>query len=417
MADALIETSRLTDATKINNLPADTTTSLGLKEDSANKGAVSGYASLDANTEVIELPAGAAAATAGFVLQQDGTWVAQSGGGAGDALTTNPLSQFAATTSAQFAGVISDETGTGSVVLSNSPVLTTPNIGSATGSISGNAATVTTNANLTGAVTSVGNAASLGSFTTAQLNTALSDGNVATGGGTATGTNTGDQINITGNAATVTTNANLTGHVTSIGNAAVLGSFTTAQLNTAISDGTVATGGGTATGTNTGDQTTVTGNAGTATALETARTIAGVSFNGTANIAIASTNLSDTASIALLTSTQTLTNKTLTDPKITSALNTQVGTTYTLALTDASKVVELNNAAANVVTIPLNATIAFPIGTTLTIIQIGAGLTSATGAAGVTVNGVSGGTKATTATYEGLALYKRGTDEWVVVNK
>jgi len=40
-------------------------------------------------------------------------------------------------------------------------------------------------------------------------------------------------------AATVTTNANLTGHVTSTGNAAVLGSFTLAQLNTAISDGDV----------------------------------------------------------------------------------------------------------------------------------------------------------------------------------
>ena len=49
-----------------------------------------------------------------------------------------------------------------------------------TGSISGNAATVTTNANLTGAVTSSGNATSLGSFTTAALNTALSDNDVTT---------------------------------------------------------------------------------------------------------------------------------------------------------------------------------------------------------------------------------------------
>lgn len=49
---------------------------------------------------------------------------------------------------------------------------------------------------------------------------------------------------LTGNADTVTTNANLTGHVTSVGNAAVLGSFTKAQLDTAISDGTVAYAGG-----------------------------------------------------------------------------------------------------------------------------------------------------------------------------
>ena len=40
-------------------------------------------------------------------------------------------------------------------------------------------------------------------------------------------------------------------------------------------------------GTNTGDQTTITGNAGSATVLQTARTINGVSFNGSANITVA----------------------------------------------------------------------------------------------------------------------------------
>ena len=45
-------------------------------------------------------------------------------GGGGDALTTNPLSQFASTTSAQLAGVLSDETGTGVAVFSASPALT-----------------------------------------------------------------------------------------------------------------------------------------------------------------------------------------------------------------------------------------------------------------------------------------------------
>ena len=50
--------------------------------------------------------------------------------------------------------------------------------------------------------------------------------------------------------------------------------------------GTYATGTGTASGTNTGDQTSVSGNAGTATALQTPRTINGVSFDGTANIVL-----------------------------------------------------------------------------------------------------------------------------------
>ena len=43
---------------------------------------------------------------------------------------------------------------------------------------------------------------------------------------------------LTGNASTVTTNANLTGHITSVGNAAILGSFTSLQLLTALTDET-----------------------------------------------------------------------------------------------------------------------------------------------------------------------------------
>ncbi len=50
------------------------------------------------------------------------------------ATTSNKLSDFAATTSAELIGVISDETGTGSLVFANTPTLTTPNIGVATGS-------------------------------------------------------------------------------------------------------------------------------------------------------------------------------------------------------------------------------------------------------------------------------------------
>src|SRR3990167_10370091 len=57
--------------------------------------------------------------------------------------TNDKLSAFAATTSLELLGVISDETGTGLSVFNNSPVFTTPNIGSATGSITGNAGTAT----------------------------------------------------------------------------------------------------------------------------------------------------------------------------------------------------------------------------------------------------------------------------------
>jgi hypothetical protein len=102
----------------------------------------------------------------------------------GDALVANPLSQFAATTSAQLAGVISNETGSGSLVFGTSPTLVTPALGTPSAlvgtSISGTGASftagnVTTNANLTGHITSSGNAAVLGSFTSAQLSTALTN--------------------------------------------------------------------------------------------------------------------------------------------------------------------------------------------------------------------------------------------------
>ncbi len=48
------------------------------------------------------------------------------------ALVSDKLSAFAATTSAELAGVISDETGSGLLVFATSPALTTPNIGVAT---------------------------------------------------------------------------------------------------------------------------------------------------------------------------------------------------------------------------------------------------------------------------------------------
>lgn len=63
-------------------------------------------------------------------IRDDGTLQVIPGGG--DALTTSPLSQFAATTSLQLLGVVSDETGTGSLVFATSPTLVTPTLGAAT---------------------------------------------------------------------------------------------------------------------------------------------------------------------------------------------------------------------------------------------------------------------------------------------
>lgn len=72
---------------------------------------------------------GASAGTTRY-LREDGTWTTPpgGGGGGGDALTTNPLSQFAATTSAQLAGVLTDETGSGLAVFGTNPTFAGYNV-------------------------------------------------------------------------------------------------------------------------------------------------------------------------------------------------------------------------------------------------------------------------------------------------
>jgi hypothetical protein len=99
-------------------------------------------------------------------------------------LGTGVATFLATPTSANLAASVTDETGTGSLVFSTSPTLITPALGTPsalvgtniTGTASGlTAGSVTTNANLTGAITSVGNATSLGSFTSANLLGALTD--------------------------------------------------------------------------------------------------------------------------------------------------------------------------------------------------------------------------------------------------
>ena len=59
--------------------------------------------------------------------------------GGGDALVANPLSQFAATTSLQLRGVISDETGSGALVFATSPTLVTPDLGTPSAGVLTNA--------------------------------------------------------------------------------------------------------------------------------------------------------------------------------------------------------------------------------------------------------------------------------------
>ena len=222
--------------------------------------------------------------------------------------TADNLSVMAATTSAQLAGVISDETGSGSVVFATSPTLVTPALGTPSALVATNA--TGTAASLTAGTATLATDAT--SITVSANNTAdetvyplFVDGATGSQGaetdtgltynpssglltstlfagaltGNVTGNASGSSGSCTGNAATVTTNANLTGHITSTGNAAILGSFTVAQLSTALSDASIS-------GNNTGDQTTVSGSSGSCTgnaATATEATSITVSANNTAD--------------------------------------------------------------------------------------------------------------------------------------
>jgi hypothetical protein len=84
---------------------------------------------------------------------------------------------------------------------------------------------------------------------------------------------------------------------------------------------------------------------------------------------------------------------------------------YTLALGDSNDLVEMNVATANNLTVPLNSSVAFPIGTKIDIAQYGAGQTTVVATSGVTVRSAGGALKLSVQ-YSGATLVKIGTDEW-----
>jgi hypothetical protein len=67
-------------------------------------------------------------------------------------------------------------------------------------------------------------------------------------------------------------------------------------------------------------------------------------------------------------------------------INAQSGTTYTLVLADAQNIVELTNASAITLTVPPNASVAFPVGTVIELHQGGAGDVTVAAGVGVTLN-------------------------------
>jgi hypothetical protein len=84
---------------------------------------------------------------------------------------------------------------------------------------------------------------------------------------------------------------------------------------------------------------------------------------------------------------------------------------YTLVLSDADKLVEMNVGSANNLTVPLNSSVAFPTGTQILLAQYGAGQTTIVATSGVTVRS-NGGKLKLNVQYSGATLVKIAENEW-----
>jgi hypothetical protein len=151
--------------------------------------------------------------------------------------------------------------------------------------------------------------------------------------------------------------------------------------------------------------------AGSVTSITAGTGLSGGTITSTGTIAIDST-------VATLTGTQTLTNKTLTDPKINLAFTADSGASYTAVLTDNGKVVTMDNGSGNTFRLPTNASVAFPIGTQINVLQIGAGQTTinavTSGTTTIQSTGASAAAPKLRARYSAATCVKAATDLWYV---
>ena len=338
----------------------------------------------------------------------------------GTDLGTGVATFLATPSSANFAAAITDETGTGALVFANTPTLVTPNIGAATG----------TSLVLSGDLTVNGTTTTINSTTVSVDDKNLELGSVATptditadgGGITLKGTTdkTFNWVDAT-DAWTSSEHINLASGKTFIING------TTVLSSTAVGGQTI-------------PASAIVGLTDTQTLTNktlTSPIISTISNTGTLTLPTSTDTLVGRAT------TDTLTNKTLTSPSIatptitgtltlsasgavfTDGTQTKEGVpsqttisaktaNYTLsALTERDSMIEMNAATATTLTVPTNATIAYPVGTSIDVLRVGAGAVDVAAAVGVTINSTPG--LKLRAQWSSASLIKRATNTWVLV--
>jgi len=146
------------------------------------------------------------------------------------------------------------------------------------------------------------------------------------------------------------------------------------------------------------------GGSGTVTA--NASTLTGTSLNSS----VVGSNLT---SVGTLTSLTVSGNVSVTGAVIDHVITNQQTASYTLALTDDGDLVEMNVGTANNLTVPADNTVNFPVGTSIDILQVGAGQTTIVATSGVTINR-STGLKLRTQ-WSAATLIKRAANTWVAI--
>ena len=308
------------------------------------------------------------------------------GAGGTVAYTANKLSAFASTTSSELAGVVSDETGSGALVFGTSPTLSTPiidnpRLGYTTTATAAGTTVLTSTSNyrqfFTGSSTQT---VTLPVASTMTLGQAFEIHNNSTGAVT---------VNSSGGNAVIVVEGNRSAIVTCI-----LTSGTTAASWDADVTGATST---------TGTGALVFGTSPTiATPVLTLSTA-----TSTADGRIAWDSTNDKIIVGDGSSTREFASSTRSINQATLTTNN-----YTLVLADKDKLVEINNGAtANTLTVPLNSSVPFPVGTEIVVVQTGAGQTTLTPTGGVTINGTPG--LKISAQWGTVTLVKRSTDGWL----
>ncbi len=338
--------------------------------------------------------------------------------------------------------------GSGDIPTSGAGTVTSVAVTTANG-VSASVANPTSAANLTFI---------LGAITPASVNSVVVSGGstprlTVTGTTAVSGTNTGDNA-INNLYSGLVTNATHTGDVTGSGALTIANGAVTlakmANMATAsfIYRATAGTGAPEVTslatvktalgltGTNTGDQTSITGNAGTATKWYAPILVNNISVDGSADVTIPS-NITATVDgyvmtvasglwtcaapasvtisarvdsiVAVLKDTIPLADVAV----LKHATITPETSSYVLQLADDGTTITMNVASANTLTVPLNSSVAFPIGTVINIECIGAGKTTVVATGGVTI--ISKGSYLGITVLGDASLHKLGTNTWKLI--